>query len=465
MKLINYDASAAWQNRLRAVLSSPRLVALPVVGLLILIPIGLGLWQQQSRAQLDPLYRYQFSRPDPGKVTQALEREMAFYQTRILSDPKGGLNRAALARTYLKMARATGESSWYLLAEQTAQQSLANLSFSNPEAVLVLARVATARHDFAEALRLLKQAPGSPDALSTATTAHLALGDIAAADVAAEQLVKQTPSLGALTQRALVKVAQGQDRAAIQDLQQAIAVEEPEETGSSVWARTLLGRLYFKRGQLLQAQALYRETLRILPQYPPALLNLAELEVRQGNYRAAERYYSQFALTSQKSPTVHDHVVMRGMARVKELLGDTAAAQSWRDRAEARLREDLTGFGHRRELAHLLLERGRPKDIAEALTLMQQEVQARRDAETLDTFAWALSSAGRWPEAQQAMQAALQPGIRDAALFHRAGVIEQTLGNSAKAQHFFQLAQEADPAFDQQAQRALGLGVGLLGLS
>ncbi|HEY9861686.1 MAG TPA: hypothetical protein V6D16_19460, partial [Candidatus Obscuribacterales bacterium] len=165
MKLINYNASAAWQNRLRAVLSSPRWVALPVVGLLVLIPVGLHWWQQQSGAQLDPMYRYEFSRPDPGKVTQALEREMAFYQTRILSDPKGGLNRAALAGAYLKMARATGESSWYLLAEQTAQQSLANLSFSNPEAVLVLARVATARHDFAEALRLLKQAPGSPDAL------------------------------------------------------------------------------------------------------------------------------------------------------------------------------------------------------------------------------------------------------------------------------------------------------------
>src|SRR6476646_10011940 len=209
MKLINYNASAASQIRLRAVLSSPRLVALPVVGLLVLIPVSLHLWQQQARAQLDPLYRYQFSRPDPGKVTQALEREMAFYQTRILSDPKGGLNRAALSRAYLKMARATGESSWYLLAEQTAQQSLANLSFSNTEAVLVLARVATARHNFAEALRLLKQAPGNPDVLSIATTAHLAIGDIAAANAAAEKLVKQSPSLGALAQRALVKVAQG----------------------------------------------------------------------------------------------------------------------------------------------------------------------------------------------------------------------------------------------------------------
>ncbi|MBW4491132.1 MAG: tetratricopeptide repeat protein [Trichocoleus desertorum ATA4-8-CV12] len=462
---MDYDASVGWPSRLRAVLASPRLVALPVVGLLVLIPLGLHLWQQQSQAQLDPIYRYQFSRPNPGNVTQVLEREMAFYQTRILSDPKGGLNRASLARVYLKMARATGESSWYLLAEQTAQQSLANLPFSNSEAVSVLARVATARHDFAEAIRLLKQAPGSSDAPSIATTAYLALGDISAANTAAEQLVQQTPSLGALTQRALVKVAQGQDQAAIQDLQQAIAVEEPEETGSSVWARTLLGRLYFKRGQLLQARALYKEALRILPQYPPALLNLAELEVRQGNYRAAERYYSQFALTSQQSPTVHDHVVMRGMARVKELLGDPVAAQSWRDQAEARLREDLAGFGHRRELARLLLERGRRQDLTEALTLMQQEVRVRRDAETLDTLASAFSSSGRWQEAQQTMQTALRSGIRDAGLFHRAGVIEQALGNSAEAQKFFQLAQETDPTFDEQAQRALGLGVGLLGLS
>jgi len=187
--------------------------------------------------------------------------------------------------------------------------------------------------------------------------------------------------------------------------------------------------------------------------------------VRRGNYRAAEDLYSKIALTSQRSPTVYDHIVFRGMARVKELQGDTNGANAWRDRAEERLRRDLTAFGHRRELARLLLERGRSQDLTEALRLMQQEIQVRRDAETMDTLAWVLSRMGRWQEAQQAMQEALRGGIRDAALFNRAGTIAQTLGNTAQANDFFKAAQATDPTFDEQAQKALGLGVGLLGLN
>jgi hypothetical protein len=45
------------------------------------------------------------------------------------------------------------------------------------------------------------------------------------------------------------------------------------------------------------------------------------------------------------------------------------------------------GFGHRRDLASLLLEKGRSQDVAEALALMQEEVKIRRDAVTLDTLA------------------------------------------------------------------------------
>jgi len=314
-------------------------------------------------------------------------------------------------------------------------------------------------------MKLSQQAKPGQDTLTIAVIANLAMGQLIPARQSADQLVAQNPDLAALTMKGLVDVSQGHDQAAMQSFQQGLQAEEPEEAGSSVWARTILGRLYFKRGQLEMAEKLYREALRVMPQYLPAMLNLAELEVRRGNYQTAEDLYSTIALTSQRSPTVYDHIVFRGMARVKELRGDPKSAEAWRDRAEARLRKDLTAFGHRRELARLLLERGRPQDLTEALSLMQQEVQVRRDAETMDTLAWVLTRLGRWQEAQTAMQEALRWGIRDAALFKRAGAIAGTLGNTTQAEAFFQAAQETDPTFDEQAQKALGLGVGLLGLN
>ncbi len=461
---MDYSQNGVRQGLVKRIGRLP-LVVLSIVGLLLAVPVGYKVWQLVDRNTLAAPYRYTFERPSPGSVTQKLEQEIAFYQGRLRHDPDGGMNRALLAMTYIKMARATGETSWFLLGEQAAQESLVKLPVYNDTALMALARVATAKHDFREAIRLSQQATQNEATLAVLVTTNLAMGKINEANAAADRLVARNPDLASLTLKALVDVSQGKDQEAIQTFQQGLAAEEPEETGSSVWARTILGRLYFKRGQLEMAEKLYQEALRVLPQYPPAILNLAELEIRRGHYRAAETLYNKIFLTSQRSPTIYDHIVFRGMARVKELQGDTAQATAWRDRAEARLRLDLTAFGHRRELARLLLERGRPQDLTEALRLMQQEVHVRRDAETMDTLAWVLSSLGRWQEAQTAVQEALRWGIRDAALFNRAGTIAQKLGNTTQATAMFKAAQATDPTFDDQAQKALGLGVGLLGLN
>ena len=445
--------------------AAPLLIALPVAGLLFWsVPLALKVWTENSNSGVEAAYRYRFER-SPESVTLKLGQEVSFYQERIRQDPSSGLNRALLAKTYLRMARATGETSWYLLAEQTAQDSLVKLPYQNDGAIFALARVATAKHDFPAALKLVQQASQNEETLAVQVTANLAMGKVDVAKQASDRLAAQNPDLNSLTLRALVGVSQGKDQAAIQDFQQALAAEEPEEIGSSVWARTALGRLYFKRGELDQAGKLYQEALRILPNYPPALLNSAELAIRRGKYQVAEDLYARFFQISKNSPTVYDHVIYRGMARVKQLEGDSASATQWRNEAEARLRQDLTTFGHRRELARLLLEKGRPQDVTEALTLMQAEVKVRRDAETMDTLAFAFAQLGRWQEAQQAMQAVLRSGIRDPALFYRAGTIEQALGRSPQATAFFKAAQETDPKFDDQARQALGLGVGLLGLN
>jgi len=430
--------------------------------LLIVLPVA-GIWLGSrflNRTRLDSPYRYNLIRSSSGTVTLELGKEISFYQQRIRQNPDGGLDRALLATAYLKMARASGDVSWYLLAEQAAQESLAKLPFNNEGAVLALAKVAEARHDFAKAIELAQKAP-SDNALGILVTANLATGKVDKANQAAETLVKRVPTLGSLTLQALVEVAQGKDKEAIQNLQQAIAIEEPGETGSSVWARVLLGRLYYRQGQLEQARTLYQEALRITPQYSPALLNLAQLEIRVGNYKAAEKLYGQFFQLVSKSPTVYDHVVWRGMARVQNLQGNFAEAKKWQSQAIAKLREDLVGFGHRKELAQLLLESDRKESVAEALTLMQEEVRDRRDTETLATLALALGRSGRWQEAQQVMNEARRWGIRDASILHQAGTIERELDNTSQANQFFRLAQEIDPQFNTQAQKALGLGVGL----
>jgi tetratricopeptide (TPR) repeat protein len=437
------------------------------------IGVSIAVYTVLSAPRINSAWQYPFQPPEVGKTTKNIQREIAFHQQRIQQQPNAGLERAALAQAYLKMARATGDSSWYLLAQQTAEQSLVNLNVHNYGATIVLAKVAAAKHDFTRSLSLLKQLPPQAEALSLLTTNYLAVGDTISARNTADTLVKRMPTLNNFAIKALVEVSQGQDEAALRDFQAAIAAEEPEEAGSSAWVRTLLGRFYYKRGQLQQAEELYRSALQILPKYPPALLNMAELSVRrwqadptQTKYQQqAIELYDRFFLTNQKAPTIYDHVALRGLARVQRLQGDTTKADLTWEQAVSRLRSDLTGFGHRRELAQLLMERGQDKDFTEALASIQAEIKIRQDPETWDTVAAVYLWIGKLEAAQQAIEMALKSGIKDPAITDRAAVIARARGQLAQAQKYRSLVKSIDPTFEAGGRQALGLGVGLSGLN
>ncbi|MGQ0570217.1 MAG: tetratricopeptide repeat protein, partial [Armatimonadota bacterium] len=286
-------------------------------------------------------------------------------------------------------------------------------------------------------------------------------GDIPAAAAVAEALVARSPTLGSFMLLGLVRVARGEDDVAAAAFNRAIASEEVGEPGGSALVRTQFGRFHARRGRHNLAHALYGEALRILPQYPLALVHLAELDARVGRYREAEGHLSRVVTISAASPNVFDHVVLRGLARLKDLQGDAAGARALQDEAEAGLRRDVAqgAFGHRRELARLLLERGRPEDLSKALELMRAEVRVRHDPETLDALAWVLTRAGEWQEARQAMRDALQWGLRDAGMHYRAGTIEEALGNHAQARKFFASALQIDPTFNEHARRVSGMGL------
>jgi tetratricopeptide (TPR) repeat protein len=447
-------------------------VGLPMVTGILLI--GQSDWRDrlthvanQVFSPLESPYRYPFPDSLPhSRPTARIEQEIAFYQTQVRQSPTSGLDKASLAIAYLRMARATGQGNWYLLAERMAQQSLTQLPIDNAEAMSVLARVAEARHDFVGALKLAVQMPNPKEAIAIQVTSNLAMGNLMEASQAVDQLVELTLSPSAFTLKGMVSTAQGKDQDALQSFQQALAVEEPGDLSTSARTRILLGRFYYERGQLDRAEALYLEALRILPGYPAALLNLAQLNIRQGDYRTAQRRYDQLVALANGSPTVYDPLISRGQARIKVLQGDrSTAAARWAD-AEAMLRQSFVGnsigsFGHRRELVRLLLERGRDEDVAEAIALMQTEIKLRRDAETLDTYAWALSRANRWQEARAVMQEAIATNVQNAVMFDRAATIERALGNETQATSYEERARAVDPTGGDRAQQAWGLGSGL----
>jgi tetratricopeptide (TPR) repeat protein len=436
------------------------------IGLILVGAIGLFFVPKTQPPSRSNSYGYGLPLNLPGTTDrrQLLQKEIELYQTKVQQDPQSGLNLAALASAYWKTGKATGEVSWYLLAEQTAQKSIAALPFNNDSAPLILAQVAQARHDFPTAQKLarnvLKTHPGNDEAKAILTTCALATGDLATADVQVKELVDRMPNLGNLTLQALVEDAQGK-ASAVDTFRLAIGTEEAGEIGGSALARVLLGRHFYNRGDLDQAAGLYQEALRILPRYPLALMHLAALETRRGNYIAAEGHYNQVIAFSQQSTNIYDHTILRGKARIKQLQGQPH--QELLQQAEKLLRQDTNAghengaFGHRRELAQLLLDRNQNQDAAEALNLMQSEVKLRQDAQTWAVFARSLMANNQLSEARKAMQLGLKSGVQNAGMYLQAVAIEQNLGNASQAQAYQAQAQKIDPSFDGTAQLVLGL--------
>ena len=343
----------------------------------------------------------------PVLVHEDPDQTIAFYFQKAQTDT-GGMTRALLAASYLAKARLGGGPHWYLLADGAARESLAALPFENERAELVLARVAEARHDFAQAIamarRVMAKKARHPEAIGVLYACALARGRLPEALEHASALLAQEPAAATCALRAAVYLAQGRDARAGADLRHALALEEVGELEASARARTLLGRLAQRRGETLLAGALYREALRLQPRFAPALVARAELELATGRQLGSEvDLLAADALAPLPGLRV---LAARVLARRAP-----AEAAALGERTERDLRRDLGvgGMGHRRDLAALLCDRGTPAAYAEAAALMEAEAGVRRDAVTLELLARTRLATGRAADAEAAIAEALAP--------------------------------------------------------
>jgi tetratricopeptide (TPR) repeat protein len=418
-------------------------IALSIIATIAILLVTRGFQTPRSRSQT------------PRQAS--LQKELAFYQAKVQQNPTSGLELVALAAAYWKLGKATGDVSWYLLAEQTANRSIALSPAAKDNGSLILAQVAQAKHDFKQAESIAKTVlqtkPNSDEAKSILITCYLATGRLKEAEVLVKPLVDKLPNLGNFTLQGLVEDAQGKTSAA-KTFQFGLEVEERGEEAASAQTRVLLGRHFYQHGQIDRAHELYTKALTLVPNYPLALLYLAALETQRGNYDQANSYYNQLAEDHKGTPNAYDHTILRGQARIKQL--QNQSPDDLLKQAEKLLRQD-SEFGHRRELAQLLLDRAQNQDVKEALTLMEVEVRVRQDAATMAVYARSLMLNNRLPEARQAMQQSLKSGAQQAGFFQQAGQIEQALGNTAGALAYQTKAKALDPTFDASKQPVLGL--------
>ncbi len=390
---------------------------------LIFFLIGLFLsWWGYSYLK-SPSYAYPF----PLKGKPSFEKQIEFIQKKLVVSPDSALNLSMLASLYVSQAKLTGDDAFYDKAEALAKRSLQLLPSFNGTAKLTLASIAEARHQFKEAVRLaieVQQENKGTEGLAILVTAYLALGELKEAANVVNRLSDTYPTLKNLSLKGLVLIAQGKGEEGELTLGRAIALEDLGEEENSAWVRCLLGRYYLNQNRLSEAQRLFKESLRIIPQYHFASYLFGELEIARKRYAAAAAHFFN-AFTSSRQVTY-----LRYYGKALRLDEKIELARTIEDEVEKTLREELkTGsYGHRLELAQFLLDRGQEKDIQEAIHLAEEELQVRKSAQSWYVLALAYSRAQKWPQAKEALRPVLDSGVQEPRYQRLKAEIEQSRG-------------------------------------
>jgi tetratricopeptide (TPR) repeat protein len=415
-----------------------------------------------SRSTASSLASAAALRPDPAAVhyrhplvtnraaNDELEAGITALTARVTATPASPIDLTELADLHFRRAKLTGNPADYAESERLATRSVEILPSPNG-AVLVLAKLANNRHDFARGIELARRHSRgrSPGALTALATAYLALGELTLATNAAEALVMAQPTSAAYLMRALTLQAQGRDDEAAFDFTRAALAEEEGDVQEAARLRALWARFLLRRGELRGTADLLAEALRIAPGHPLALAQKGELMLRTGEPKKAAALFEQAFASSRQVRYLMDQ------ARAQALLGDLAGADALRAQVEKLVRAELGegGLGHRLDLIEVLVDRSLARDagsqdpaLAEAIALAREELAHRASAETRYQLARALAAAGNDAGAMEQVQTALAAGTREPQLYELAARLEVRRHNTARAALYGRLARQLDPA-------------------
>ena len=371
--------------------------------------------------------------------TSAIDLELKTAQRRVTDLPKKADSWVMLGRAWVKKARQSGDPGYYLNADACAESALA-LEPQHTPALNLRGLVLLNGHRFPEAKALAESilARDSDDAmaLGTLSDALLELGDIEGAIKAADRMLERKPDLPSYSRASYLRWLRGDVKGALEAMRLAFdAGRGQKDKEPSAWALVQAANIFWFQGDLDGAASGYQLTLDYLPGYAPAL-------VGQGRVLLARGEASQAALRFREA------LSKQPLVETAWLLGDALTAAGDRAGATAAWSEvqRLGRQGDPRTLALFLATKNR--DPVEAVKLAHEEVLKRPGPHSRDAYAFALLRAGQIDEAQAAMKAVLELGVREPAIRYHAGLIALAAGKKAEGKRLLREALSMNPHFD-----------------
>jgi tetratricopeptide (TPR) repeat protein len=367
----------------------------------------------------------------------AAEQGVAYWQNSLQAEPDDARAYAQLGLAYLQQVRETGDATLYTLAEEAFDEALAREETSQRDvssaahsldALIGHGILALARHDFTGALAWGERAreinPYRAQVLGILVDANVELGRYDEAVTMAQAMVDLRPDLASYSRVSYVRELHGDVEGAITAMKAAVSAGVPG-TEETAWTQVQLGNLYLGKGDLQNAEAVFRQTLYFRPDYPHALAGIGRIQALRGETMVA---INTLLPVIERLP-LPEFAILLG--ELYEAAGQPEAAEHQYGLVRV-IQELNAGAGMNVDLELALFEADHG-DRAHALEMARAAYARRPNIYAADTLAWALYRNKEFAEAWQFSQEALRLGTQDARLHAHASLIAQALGDEAAA--------------------------------
>jgi len=386
--------------------------------------------------------------PEPiafAPIQQTAADQVTRLEERIAHFPNDTDAYAQLGFALLQQVRATGDSAGYAAAESALNEALER-DPEHVDALLGLGVLGLAEHHFEEALAVGEKArainPFRAEILGVIVDSQVELGFYDKALASAQEMVSLRPSLESYTRVSYLRELHGDMAGAVVAMQAATDAGVPG-TESALWTGYQLGDLYFKQGDLKQADRVFDSLLAQQPTYAYGQAGKAQVLAARGKEQAAidiyERVVEQMPLPG----------FLIALGDLYMATGETAKADALFAEVRAGQVDDIAA-GMNEQLEIAMFEIGHSTDHAQNLALTQHAYEMRPNIFAEDTLAWALYKTGDAESAWPYTQRALRLGTQDPHFYYHAGVIAHELGKEAEAVEYLEQAIAINPYFSAE---------------
>lgn len=349
-----------------------------------------------------------------------------------------------LGRAWIRKARETQDPGYFQHAGAVSTIIL-EADASSVLGLGLRAQVELNQHDFrgakGSAETILARRDDDLVALGVLSDAELELGDVEAAERAAERMMNLKPNLPSYVRASYLKWLRGDIKGAIVAARLAIdAGKDPTDPEPLAWTLVQAAMIFWHQGDVIGAEAGFSRSLATFPDYPPALVGRGRAAIARGEGKVAVSYLEK---AYKLSPLVETAWLL---ADAQTMGGDEGGAKATILDLEKRGKQsDARTLG--------LFWATRNEHVEDAVALLSEERKHRGDIATLDAYAWALHRAGRDKEALVESDRAVRYGTREALLWFHNGAIKIAAGKTAEGKKRLKDALALKTALDPRSMK------------